>query len=417
MDRDDYVLLIALGFLPLLALIGGGIFFAMRRLTSTTCPVCGVRIPLTGNLSTPPSCPQCSTPKAPRRVADDLCRACGLPIDAFYGLRLWDDCTYCRKCVEKRDAELVTIAAQSDRFQETMAAPPWKAFRNSFFILAAALNLVFGSIFLFGGGWEVFLAVQAVLLPLCGAFALAHALSYVNRRPITEVHEGKLRVWQGSSSFGEYALKECAWFRGNASFINPFLSDPGLVVLLPRRERQRQEYAFVGCGEKADRLWSALFEIAGVERRTDLEHSVGLRTYWISTAISIVALPFSFIFGLLVAVVGAFVIGTLTGDWDLASAISFPFFVPGCIYLFCFVIYSRTIPPALPPSLLEQRINYWRTMLALLVINGVCIFGALNLKGPPWHARIAGVATTLVLAVIVAHPLALRASRLALSKA
>lgn len=412
MNEDQLFLIAFLGFPLLLAVFLGAVIFFLRRHLSVACPSCGRRMPRRTTIadgSVP--CPQCSVAQKPLPVtAGETCQACGIAVNEYRGLRLWDGHTYCYECVAASSGELARAAEQKDRLQDTTISSPWLALRNCFLMLIAGINAIFGTIFLLSGGWQVFLAIQLLFVPLSLVFAGASAFGYGLRRPIAEVRDGKVRVWQGTSSVAEFSLADCQWFRGSAFYVSPFIGEPGLLIVLPRRPMAPQEYAFVGSAKETREIWEAFFTLAGLQHRQDLERFANRKAFWLSLIGGVVALPVCFGAGLLIAgAVGAALLW-VTGDRHLASMISFPLFVPGCIYMLLYGVSFAQGPPAIPASPAEQRINYWRMLLPLVVVNGMIVAGILNFNEVPWHARLAGVISNVTLALPVVLDLSRRFS-------
>jgi hypothetical protein len=419
MDRDQQILVILISFPLLLALFLCAAVFVIRRQVATTCPKCGARVPRASAASVRMECPHCSVAQLPPPIRDgETCRACQTVLDENRGLRLWDGYSYCRKCVAARSENLVRAASGTDRFQETTVSSPWRAARNSFLVLLVVCNIPFGTFAFLGAGWQGLLGLQLLLGPLCLVFAAAHAIGYSLRRPITEVYEGRLRVWSGTSSLADYALTDCQWFRGAAFYINPFIGDTGILILLPRDTWKPQGYAFLGGTPETRDLWEAFFTLAGIKRREDLEYYAGRRALWLTWIVGALALPVCFGAGILLATAAATVLTAITGDQQLAALISFPLFVPGCIYMLLYLAFftQQGKTPMFAFSALEQRVSYWRMLLPLLLVNGMITFGVLSFRNVPWHARVAGAISNVTLALLVCHDLATRGSRLGTQK-
>ena len=370
-----------------------------------------------GSIRTMQTQPHCDKNAPPAITDGAICRACQIPLDEHRGLRLWDGHCYCRECVAAHSNDLLRAALAADRFQETTVSPPSKAFRNAFVVLLAAINVVFGTFAFLGAGWQGLLGIQLLLVPVVLMFSAAHALAYSLQRPVTEVVEGRVRISRGKNSV-YHALQDCQWFHGNASFIHPFVGDTGILILLPREAWKPQQYGFVGGTPETRGMWEAFFTLAGVQRREDLERFAGRRALWLTWTIGALSLPVCFGAGILLSLALALVLTAITGDQPLAAMVSFPLFVPGCIYmvLYLALFAQQGKMPMVALSPLERRVYYWRMLLPLLLVNGMITFGVLSFQNLPWHARVAGAVSNVTLALLVCHDLATRGSRLGMQK-
>lgn len=408
MDRDTQGLCLLFGFFPIVGMFVAGIVIFARQLTTMLCPVCGARIPRTACNTDGVHCLRCNVPQSPVAVATgSICQVCQLSLDEQRGMLLWNGQAYCRRCVSDLNVSLATVALQCDRFQETMATSPWRVMRNSWMFLLAAINLLFGTVFLLAGGWQVLFAAQLFFIPFSALFAVASAFAYSIHRPTTLVHGGKLQVWYGTSQYAEYPLSECQWFVGSSVYMFPFIGDRGVLIMLPRAKLQQQAYTFVGGTAETLELWRAFLKLAGIKHRDDLEPGAGRSMFWLSVIGGIFALPVCFGASLILSLSVGWLLAAITGDKEFSMMLSFPLFVPGCIYLifyFLILLQRGRVPlPVLTSD--ERRALLFRMLVPMVLVNGLIVFGIFLGIHVPLHARIAGVISTITLAVLVGYDL------------
>jgi len=282
----------------------------------------------------------------------------------------------------------------------------------STFLSVEMLALLMASLIVLPLAWGNFREIKidyaiafAVTAPFCLLIAWSHN-RYTQKKigGYVELDGNMLHYYAAQSPSPEYsaAVEDCLWFRGFRTWATLPLEDkvfqislgPQVILLqfpegcvVPEHESgtttiaEQPVIVTVGHTSKTRAEWGMALENAGVVCDTTRDRkwlspiSSGLGACWV-----LFCLGFCFVFSMFLAVIAKKLLTGWNFAADVTEAISFSFFLPGCIFLWIWVGLFPLLYVSLRTGIGQQKITLLQIILPCVAIFVVKIMPSIAVK-------------------------------------
>ena len=209
------------------------------------------------------------------------CRHVDLPYRAVH---LWDGKNYCQACVFRASPKLATLAKTSTILSERITANSRDAVRALIrnMLKCGVIVLTFLCFVAIRNGFDL---VPMLLLGVVGLVLTtliqipAACVSSKLVGGTVELYEGCLTIRRRSRFSGEFSLRECQWYIGNAREAKLFcpgiaLDGRAIIIECPLKLGflwPRQLKVACGLTDESRDIWESLFRLSGLEPK--VKHS------------------------------------------------------------------------------------------------------------------------------------------------